>query len=56
MPIFIMLGLYFGLFYCTLLYLRKTNNIKRKTKGRIQSKKLSTNHGNSNVKHRLKRK
>lgn len=55
-----MLNLYFGLFICTLLYLRKTNQIKLKTRNRAKSvtnqKPTLLSHGYNNAKHRLKRK
>lgn len=54
MPMFIMLGLYFGLFACTLLYLKKTNHLKIKTKTRIQPKSISKSYGKSNVKKQVK--
>jgi uncharacterized membrane protein YciS (DUF1049 family) len=52
MPIFIMLGLYLGLFICTLLYLKKINRIKIKT----QTKPRNTvkRYGNDNAKRRIK--
>lgn len=56
MPIFIMLGLYLGLFICTLLFLKKTNCIKIKTKARIQQKTISKSHGKSDVKNQFKQK
>lgn len=52
MPIFIMLGLYLGLFICTLLYLKKINRIKMKAQIKKRSKAKCD--GNNNVKSRIK--
>lgn len=54
MPLLIMLGLYLGLFICTLLYLKKTNYIKLKTQIRAKHCNTAKRYGNDNVKRRTK--
>lgn len=54
MPLLIMLSLYFGLLICTLLFLKKTNRIKNRTKIKTKQKTIKKNHGNSNVRCRIK--
>ena len=55
MPIFIMLGLYLGLFICTLLYLKKINRLKIKTQLKTKQPNTAKRYGSSNVKSRIKK-
>lgn len=55
MPIFIMLGLYLGLFICTLLYLKKINRLKIKTQLKTKQPNTTKRYGSGNVKRRIKK-
>lgn len=54
MLLLLMLGLYLGLFICTLLYLKKTSYIKLKTQIRAKQRNTAKRYGNDNVKRRTK--